>query len=176
MTLKDSNQLSAMDNKNDDEATRLASALLDVKLTDPEITFTKQHNVLFDPSNRIEGEDDEITDTIRTLKVNNRKETVSLFNKYEYFCSHVPIFFFLFWSSKEKLIHTTPDDLVALEQLISTRLDEGRGETLFEIGIEGNLNMAYLIKNKYFKLFVQFCVFFLLSVGNLYVIIIICVS
>ena len=102
MTLKDLNQHSTMDNKNDDEATRLASALLDVKLTDPEITFTKQQNVLFDPSNRIEDEDDEITDTIRTLKVNNKEENVSLFNKYEYFCSHVPYLFFFFFCLQRK--------------------------------------------------------------------------
>ncbi|KAI9269249.1 P-loop containing nucleoside triphosphate hydrolase protein [Phascolomyces articulosus] len=100
-----------------DEAARLASELMDVKLTDPDINPTKQQNALFDPSNRIE--DYEFTETIRTLK--------------------------------EKLIHATADDMLTLEQLISTRLEEGHGETLFEVGLEDDGEKMMLTDEEYKK-------------------------
>ncbi|CDS10978.1 hypothetical protein LRAMOSA03242 [Lichtheimia ramosa] len=39
-------------------------------------------------------------------------------------------------SLKDKLLDATPQDKQALKELIATRLDEGGGETLFEIGVE----------------------------------------
>ncbi|KAI9495855.1 P-loop containing nucleoside triphosphate hydrolase protein [Zychaea mexicana] len=119
MTLKDSirHQSSHITNSTmeKDEAARLASALMDVKLTEPDITKNQQHNALFDPVNRIDS--DEFTDTTRTLK--------------------------------EKLIHATSDDIQALEHLMSTRLDEGRGETLFEIGVEDDGEKMTLTDDEY---------------------------
>lgn len=38
---------------------------------------------------------------------------------------------------QDKLLDATPQDKQALKELIATRLDEGGGETLFEIGVEG---------------------------------------
>ncbi|KAI8143821.1 hypothetical protein BJV82DRAFT_609552 [Fennellomyces sp. T-0311] len=113
MTLKESTSQHGSANK--DEAARLASALMDVNLSAPDMK-QQQHNALFDPSNRID--DDEFPAT-RTLK--------------------------------EMLIHATLDDIQALQQLITTRLDEGRGETLFEIGVEDDGEKMMLTEDEYKK-------------------------
>lgn len=38
---------------------------------------------------------------------------------------------------QEKLLEATETDIQDLKQSIAARIEEGRGETLFEIGLEG---------------------------------------
>jgi hypothetical protein len=94
----------------------------------------RKHPIAVDkPSAATQEEHDEL-DILETLGLSDENEQFKL---------------------KEMLLHPTHDNRTRLKELLSTRISEGRGEALFDIGTENNGESMCLTKEEYTTAFIS---------------------